>query len=171
MDFSPLTTHRYSVRGYTAQPVEPEKLQKVLEAARMAPSACNFQPFKLYVIPTAGRQEALNRIYKPDWFVQAPYVICICTLEDQAWIRRSDNQSYAMVDAAIAFDHLILAATELGLGTCWVGAFKPQEARQVLQLPDTETPVLFTPLGYANTTIPPKKRKNLEELVTFLPDA
>ncbi len=167
MDFSKLVVDRYSVRGYKTDPVEQAKLEQVLEAARMAPSAANRQPFKLIVISTEGRKEELRRIYNSEWFVQAPYVICACAIEALAWKRQGDEQSYGMVDVAIAFDHLILAATELGLGTCWIAAFDPVEARRVLNLPDALTPVVFTPLGYPDSPMRPKRRKPLSELVEY----
>lgn len=168
MEFSKLIIERYSVRGYRPDPVEEEKLNQILESARMAPSAANRQPYKLYVVPTAGRQAELRRIYNSDWFVEAPYVICACTIDSIAWERKEDKKNYAEVDAAILFDHLILAATELGLGTCWIAAFDPDAAREVLALPKEETPLLFTPLGYPAAPARPKRRKSLEELVHFL---
>ncbi len=155
---------RYSARAYSAEPVEEEKLQAVLEAARMAPTAANRQPFRVMVLPTAGRQEELARIYGRPWFVQAPLVLGVCAVLDEAW-RRMDSKPYDEVDATIAMDHMILAATGLGLGTCWVAAFDPEAAREVLALPDGVDPIAFTPLGYATDQPKPKKRRPLEELV------
>lgn len=166
MDFAKLMNTRYSVRAYRPDAVEDEKLQQVLEAARLAPTAANRQPFQLIVIRTAGRQEELKRIYSRDWFVQPPLVIAICGIPAQAWTR-SDGKSYVDVDAAIVMDHLILAATELGLGTCWIGAFDPQAAREVLGLPEGVEPIAFTPLGYPADEPRPKKRKALTELVRY----
>jgi nitroreductase len=166
MEFSELIETRYSVRAYKPDPVEDEKLQQVLEAARMAPTAVNRQPFQLIVIHTKGREEELNRIYGRDWFVQPPLVICICGVPDLAWSRR-DGMNYYIVDVSIAMDHLILAATDLGLGTCWIGAFDPDAAREVLGLPDTVEPIAFTPLGYPADEPKQKKRKPLSELVRY----
>lgn len=164
MRFSELVQQRYSVRAYQSRPVEEEALQQVLEAARQAPTAANKQPFQLIVIHTAGREAELQRIYGSKWFTQAPLLLCICALPDQGWVRR-DGQNYCTVDAAIAMDHLILAATELGLGTCWIAAFDPQAAREVLGLPAEVEPVAFTPLGYPADQPRPKTRKPLSELV------
>jgi nitroreductase len=166
MEFSELIKTRYSVRAYKPDPVEDEKLQKVLEAARLAPTAVNRQPFQLIVIHTKGREEELNRIYGRDWFVQPPLVIAICGVPDLAWSRR-DGMNYYTVDVTIAMDHLILAATDLGLGTCWIGAFDPDAAREVLGLPDTVEPIAFTPLGYPADEPREKKRKPLSELVRY----
>jgi nitroreductase len=166
MDFLELSKLRYSVRAYRPDPVEDSKLQQVLEAARLAPTAANRQPFQLIVIHTAGRQEELKRLYHREWFSQAPLVIGICTLPSTAWVRR-DGKNYADVDATIAMDYLILAAAALGLGTCWVAAFDPAAAREILQLPELVEPIAFTPLGYPADQPIPKKRKSLAELVRY----
>lgn len=164
MEFSELIRKRYSVRSYRRDPVEPDKLQYVLEAARLAPSACNLQPFQILVVPTAGREEELQRIYMKEWFVQAPLILCVCGLPGLAWVRR-DGRSYLTVDAAIAMDHIILAATDRGLGTCWIAAFDAAAAREVLNIPIDAEPLLFTPLGYPADQPSPRERKPLSALV------
>ena len=166
MEFRELIQKRYSVRGYKSDAVEEEKLQQVLEAARMAPTADNRQPFQLIVIHTQGREAELGRIYSRSWFVQAPLVICACGIPDQNWVRR-DGKNYNDVDVAIAMDHLILAAADVGLGTCWVAAFNPTAAREVLGLPDGVEPIAFTPLGYPADQPQPKVRKALPDLVRY----
>ena len=166
MEFSELIEKRYSVRAYKSDPVEDDKLQQVLEAARLAPTAANLQPFQLIVIHTAGREAELKRIYSRDWFVHAPLIICVCGIPGQGWVRK-DGKSYNDVDAAIAMDHLILAATNLGLGTCWIAAFDPSAAREVLDLPDDVEPITFTPLGYPADEPGPTNRKALSELVRY----
>lgn len=166
MNFLELVQQRYSVRAYKPDPVEEDKLQQVLEAARLAPSAANRQPFRLIVLHTAGREAELKRVYHRSWFSQAPLIIAICGLPDQAWVRR-DGQNYHYVDAAIAMDHLILAATSLGLGTCWVAAFDPAAAREILGLPPEVEPIAFTPLGYSADNPRPKEREPLAALVHY----
>ena len=167
MEFSDLVVRRYSVRAYRPIPVEDEKLQQVLEAARLAPTAANRQPFGLVVIQTRGREAELRRIYSAEWFVQAPLVIGICVDPAKGWTRRTDGKSYCDVDAAIVMDHLILAAANLGLGTCWIGAFDPAAARAVLGLPEGIEPIAFTPLGYPADQPGPKQRKPLADLVHY----
>jgi nitroreductase len=167
MEYSDLIAVRYSVRAYRSDPVEDEKLQVVLEAARLAPTAANRQPFQLVVMHTTGREQEIGRIYRRPWFVQAPLVIGICAISSQAWVRESDRFNARLVDAAIVADHLILAATNLGLGTCWIAAFNVEAARSVLQLPDEAEPVIFTPLGYPADQPGPKTRKRLNELVRY----
>lgn len=166
MDFYDVIRRRYSVRAYKPDPVEKEKLDRILEAAILAPTAANRQPFRLIVIQTAGRQEELKRIYNRDWFVQPPLVICACGIPAEAW-QRMDGRNYHDVDVTIAMDHLILAAANEGLGTCWIGAFDPRAAREVLGLPEGVEPIAFTPLGYPADTPRPKKRKAREELVKY----
>ena len=166
MEFSTLIEKRYSARAYKPDPVEDDKLQQVLQAARLAPTAANRQPFQLIVIHTAGREAELRRIYGRDWFVQPPLVICACGVPAQGWVR-SDGKNYNEVDVAIAMDHLTLAAANLGLGTCWIAAFDPAAAREVLHLPDDVEPIVFTPLGYPTDQVGPKKRKALSELVRY----
>jgi nitroreductase len=166
MEFSELIEKRYSVRAYKPDPVEDDKLQQVLQAARLAPTAANRQPFQFIVIHTAGREAELKRIYNRDWFVQAPLVICACGVPAQGWVRK-DGKNYSDLDVAIAMDHLILAAANLGLGTCWIAAFDPTAAREVLHLPDGVEPIAFTPLGYPADRPKPKKRRALSELVRY----
>ena len=166
MEFSDLIRARYSVRAYKPDPVSDDVLAQVLEAARLAPTAANRQPFRLIVIHTAGRREELRRLYHREWFGHAPVVIGICALPGEAWVRR-DGVNYAFVDAAIVMDHLVLAATDAGLGTCWVAAFDPAAAREILGLPQGVEPVAFTPLGYPADTAGVKDRKPLAELVRY----
>jgi nitroreductase len=166
MDFLDVIEQRYSVRAYRPDPIDPSVLRQVFEAARLAPTACNRQPFQIIVVETAKRQDELARLYHRGWFRQAPLVIGIFALAEQAWARR-DGVRYGWVDATIAMDHLILAATALGLGTCWVAAFDPAAAREIFGLPASVEPVAFTPLGYPADTRPAKSRKPLEELVRY----
>jgi len=167
MGFSELIKNRYSVRAYKPNPVEEEKLATVLEAARLAPTASNRQPFKLFVIPTKDREEELRRIYNKEWFVQAPLIICACGLPGEVW-KGEHGRDYLGVDVAIVMDHLILAAADLGLGTCWIGAFDADAAREILDLPEGADPLIFTPLGYPADAPKPKERKPLDDLVRYL---
>lgn len=166
MEFSELIKKRFSVRAYKPDPVEEEKLQLVLDAARLAPTAANRQPFYLIVIKTAGREAELRRIYDREWFTKAPFVICACAVPAQGWVRM-DGKLYTDVDVAIAMDHLILAATDLELGTCWIADFDPTAAREVLGLPDGVEPIVFTPLGYPAGQPRPKVRKSVADLVHY----
>ena len=167
MEFFDLIQKRYSVRAYKPDPVEDAKLARVLEAARLAPTAANWQPFKLIILHVRGREAELRRVYHRRWFAQAPLVICACGVPNRGWVRENDGMNYTMVDVAIAMDHLILAATDLGLGTCWVAAFDPAAAREVFGLPDGVEPIALTPLGYPADQPGPKERRELTELVRY----
>ncbi len=167
MDFSNLLRTRYSVRAYQPTPVPDELLQQVLEAARLAPTAANRQPFRLLVVHTSGKQEELLKLYPRPWFTQAPLLIGVCALPSQAWVRSFDQKNYADVDAAIVMDHLILAATAAGLGTCWIAAFNPQASRDLFHLPTEVEPIAFTPLGYPADAVRPKSRQSLDQLVRY----
>ena len=166
MEFSELILKRYSVRAYKSDPIAEDKLSEVLQAARLAPTAANRQPFQLIVIHTQGREAELRRIYDRDWFAQPPILISICAIPSKAWVRR-DGKNYADIDVAIAMDHLTLAAANLGLGTCWVAAFDVAMAREILALPKNAEPIAFTPLGYPADKPGVKDRKPLSELVRY----
>ena len=166
MDFFEAITRRYSVRGYRPDPIDDETLARVLEAARRAPTAANRQPFRVLVVHTKGREDELLRIYGRPWFVQAPLVLAVVAVPGEAW-RRMDDKPYDEVDATIAMDHLVLAATALGLGTCWIAAFDPDAAREALGLPDDVEPIAFTPLGLPDKPSVATGRRPLEELVRY----
>ncbi|MCD6519318.1 MAG: nitroreductase family protein [Anaerolineae bacterium] len=167
MDFAELVRKRYSVRAYQSRDIPKESLRRILEAFILAPTAANRQALGVIVIHTKGKEKELERIYHADWFAkQPPLVLCVCAIPEQCWSRR-DGKNYADVDAAIAMDHLILAATEEGLGTCWIGAFDPGAAREVLSLPANVEPIAFTPLGYPADSPKPKLRKSFEQLVHY----
>lgn len=168
MDFRELVASRYSVRAYRPDPVPDALLGQVLEAARVAPSACNRQSFRVVVIRTQGREAELLRVYPKPWFVEAPYVLAVCAVSAEAWVRsRYDGWSAAETDATIATDHMLLAAAALGLGTCWIAAFDPGAAREVLGLPDGVVPIAFTPLGWPADAAGAKERKPIGELVRY----
>jgi nitroreductase len=168
MNFAELIRQRYSVRAYKPAPVPDELLAQVLEAGRLAPTAANKQPFRIIVIHTKGRETELRRIYHRNWFTQAPLILCVCTVRAEAWKRAMyDGKSHADVDATIVMDHMVLAAADLGLGTCWIAAFDPAAAREVLGLPSEVEPVLFTPLGYPADRLGPKERRPLAALVRY----
>lgn len=172
MTFLDLARRRYSVRSYRPDPVPDDLLATVLEAGRLAPTAANRQPIRILVVRTAGREAELRRIYDRDWFVAAPLVLCVCAVPGEAWRRTMyDGRSHADVDATIVMDHLVLAAADLGLGTCWIAAFDPDAAREVLGIPPEGEPMLFTPLGFPAADVSPSarhgERRPLEEIVRY----
>ena len=167
MEYSQLIAKRYSVRAYKPDPVEDDKLHKILEAARLAPTAANRQPFQIVIVHTDGRKEELGRIYHREWFVQAPLILCGVGVPREGWVRSDDQRRYLDVDVAIVMDHLILEAANQGLGTCWIAAFNAKAARQALGLPEDVEPLIFTPLGYPADQPKAKERKPIETLVRY----
>lgn len=167
MEFKQLLQQRYSVRGYRSDPVEAEKLNYILEAARLAPTAANRQPIRIMVAQVKGNEKQLSRLNGREWFVQAPLILCVCGLRGEAWVRECDKFNTAVMDASIVMTHIILSAADVGLGTCWVGSFNPVDAREVFQLPDDVEPVALTPLGYPAIAARAKDRKPVESLVRY----
>ena len=160
--FIELAKARYSCRTYDARPVEQEKLDLILEAGRVAPSAVNFQPWHLYVIRDKESLKQIHEAYHREWFRTAPCVLVVAG---------DHGKDHTDVDVAIATDHMSLQATELGLATCWICNFDVTRAREVLDLPEHMEPVVFLPLGYPLDETDPnrhaEKRKPLSELVTY----
>ena len=156
---------RRSVRQYRPDAVSAELIERALDAARWAPSAVNLQPWHFVVVTDAERRAALARstaiagIVVMRHMAQAPVLIALCGDE-----RRS---SWYVHDCCLASQNLMLAATALGLGTCWIAAFDPVAAREVLQLPAEVEPVALTPLGYPADRPKQKKRKSGVELVRY----
>jgi len=169
MEFQDLICMRYSCRAYGSEPVDAAALERILEAARLAPTAANRQPFRIIVVPTAGRQQEIERVYRRAWFRAAPLLLCVVGVPSEAWVR-SDGRSHLDLDCAIVMDHMVLAAANEGLGTCWVAAFDVEAAREMLGLFSGEEPIIFTPLGRPADRQPQRERRALSALVRRLPD-
>lgn len=167
MNIYDIIKKRRSVRSYKPETVEEEKLNRILEAARLAPSAANRQPVYFVVIKDEKVKQQLKKAYGEIWFYTAPVIVCVCGVQEKAW-KREDGKNYADIDAAIAMDHLILAATEEGLATCWIAAFKVQVVKSVLNLPPGIEPVAMTPLGYPLDMPESTYRKPMEEMIKVI---
>jgi len=138
---------RRSIRKYKKTVVKQEKLNAVLEAARLAPSADNKQPWAFIVVTDPQVKERLRSSYDEEWFIEGPVIIVACAVPKEAW-RRMDGEEYWKVDVAIAMQNLVLAATELGLGTCWIADFNEEATKKALRIPQDVHVVAMTPLGY-----------------------
>jgi len=165
MEFDTLIRRRFSVRSFTHQKVDRAVLLEVLEAARIAPSAANYQPWHFIVITEPEPLAEIQQAYPRVWFKEAPVCIIVCSDHNLSWKRKPDGKDYADVDLAIAIDHLMLKATDLGLGTCWVCNFDVALARKILRLPPHIEPLAFIPMGYTKSQAPVKLRKALSEIV------
>lgn len=168
MNFHELALRRVSARSYRPDPVPEEDVRAILETARLAPSAANRQPWRILVVRDEATRRAIHQAYPRDWLLQAPLVLAICVEPAAAWVRAEDGWNAADTDAAILMTHIILAAAERGLGTCWIAAFSPTRLRVALRLPDGVAPMAITPLGYPTDAGRPKTRKSLAEIVREL---
>lgn len=162
MTFLELVKQRRSIRRYRPDPVPQTKLDAVLEAARLAPSWANGQCWTFITVTDPKVKHAVAAAGN-DWIEAAPVLVVACA--DPAKSGSKGDQSYYLLDIGIAMEHLILAATEQGLGTCWIGWFDERKARAALGVPDTIRVVAMTPLGYPDESPEPRPRKTLGEIV------
>jgi nitroreductase len=155
---------RRSIRSYTSQAIEDEKLHAVLEAARLAPSASNRQDWKFVVVRDAALRRQVAEVCSSQMFIaQAPVVIVACTTNPERTI--ASGYPCSAVDLSIAVDHMTLAAASLGLGTCWIGAFNTPKVAALIDLPPGVAPVHVLPLGYPAEQPGPRARKSLDDIV------
>jgi len=159
---------RRSVRSYKSQEVEDEKLNYILEAFRKSPSAKNLQPWKLVVVKNKKTIRDLAIACNNQTFLEeAPVLIAACADEEEAYGRMGGYMNSYPIDIGLAMEHLILAATEQGLGTCWIGAFKEQLVKDILGVPENVKVVALTPVGYAAGEAGSRGRKPLSEIVCY----
>lgn len=148
MKFIELANQRYSVRNFEPKPVEREKLLYVLDAARIAPSAANFQPWQFLVITDPEILISIHTTYPRTWITTAPAIIVAMGNHNKGWHRISDGKDFTDIDVAIAVDHLTLAAAEQGLGTCWVCNFDTQKCCDIIGAPEYMEVIALIPIGY-----------------------
>ena len=168
MNFLELSKQRYSARNYSSDMIEQEKLDYILECAPFAPSAVNYQPWH-FVVKSNKPKLLIQQSYPREWFTEAPLYIVVCADNSISWVRKSDNKNHADIDAAIATEHICLAAAEQGLGSCWVCNFDPDMLKDNLHLSSNMYPVAIISLGYVKQ--PPEKsskRKDIIEIVSIL---
>ncbi len=159
---------RRSIRSYKPQEIEEEKLNYVLQAFRKAPSAKNLQPWKLVVVKNKKIINDLAIACNNQTFLEeAPILIAACAKEDEAYGTMGGYMNSYPIDISLALEHLILAATEQGLGTCWIGAFKEQLVKDILKVPENVKVVALTPLGYPAREASIRSRKPLTEIVCY----
>ena len=164
MDFLELVKSRYSCRSYQPQSVEQEKLEYVMECVRLAPSACNKQPWRFRIVSSEEGRKGLCECYEREWFRSAPLYIVASVLHDEEWVR-GDGKQHGDIDVAIAVEHLCLAAAEQGLGTCWVCNFDVERCKRVLSLAANEEPTVLIPIGYPADKPKEKQRKDIKLVV------
>ena len=174
MDVLDVIRIRRSVRNYRNDPIPDSLMDKMLEALRLAPSACNYQPWRFIVVRDPKMREALAHASRDQMFMApAPVIIVGCGFPAKAYQKMGGYGNSADLDVAIAFDHLMLAAAEAGLGTCWIGAFDEKAVKRLLNLGDEVKVVALTPLGYPAEPgvlrpAEPSRRKGRDEVVEFV---
>ena len=163
--FLELCEERFSARKFTDEPVSDDDLNYILECVRLAPSAVNFQPWKWLVVKSEEAKAKLQQCYSRDWFNSAPLYIVGLKDTTTNWVRKFDGKMHGDVDVSIATEHLCLAATEQGLGTCWVCNFDAQKCRELLQLDEQVEPAVLIPIGYGTDPGREKKRKEMSDII------
>jgi nitroreductase len=172
MEYTDLILSRESIRNYDPdRPVAKDILEKILNAGRLAPSACNLQPYKFLVISSSPVLERVRASYNKVWFKEASHILVIIGLKDQAWIRSYDGYNSIETDVTIAMTHIVLAAENEGVATCWIAAYNPAILNEALNIKDGQVIFGITPLGYPKPGFQKsmnKQRKSLRDIVEFL---
>lgn len=159
---------RRSIRKYKGDSIPEDILWRVLEAARLAPSGKNLQPWKFIVVRDPLLKEKLVEACLGQKFIaQAPLIIVACGFPENCYARMGRYMKSWPVDVAIALEHLVLQAEEEGLGTCWIGAFEEDKVKSLLHIPEEAKVLALTPLGYPDESPPPRGRKPLAEIISF----
>lgn len=167
MNMLELSRQRFSARKFTDQKVSPSDLDYLLECARLAPSAVNRQPWRFVVVESEEAKARLRQVYNREWFATAPlYIVCYAHT-GRCWTRAADQKAHGDIDVAISAEHICLAATERGLGSCWVCNYDPDLMRSLFPLPDHEA-VVILPVGHIAPDCPQKAKDRL--LLTELTD-
>lgn len=169
MDFLKLARQRYSCRSFSEKEVEQEKIDLILEAARVSPTACNLQPQKILVLTEKEKLAKLSECTKFGW--NAPVIMIICYNKNESWKRRYDGKDEGIVDAAIVTTHMMLEIQSLGLGTTWIGSFDPVKVKEVYSIPENYEVISILPIGYSSENSKPSdmhfNRKNISEISSY----
>lgn len=173
MSIDKLFLMRKSVRSFSDKKIDKETITELLNAARLAPSAVNYQPWRFFVCNVDEVKQQIVESYPRKWFESAPLYIVACADKSQSWKRPSDNKDHGDIDVAIAVTHLMLKATDMGLGTCWVCNFDANILKEALNLDKVLEPVAIIPVGFPSEkqtfdTEQPKKRKTVEEFTEWM---
>lgn len=170
-NFLELAKERFSCRKFSSKPIEPEKLEKILDAAVYAPTAKNVQPIKIWVLKS---DEALAKIKSatPFKWLDVPVILAVGGKSEDAFVRPSDNRNFEDVDASIVASHIMLEVQDLGLGTTWIGLFDAPKVKELFpEMSEYDLVALF-PIGYPADDAEPSERhilrKNKNELVKYL---
>lgn len=169
-DFMTLAAERYSVRRFRNEPVAQEAIDKILAAGHLAPTGCNNQPQRIFVIRSAEGMEKLRGCTRCHF--DAPMAMLVCYDKTECWTRKYDGEPCGWTDASIVATHMMLQAHDAGVGTTWVMHFDPFAVREVFSLNENTVPVALLPMGYPAEDAQPhmlhSQFRNMEEIVSYL---
>ena len=148
MDFLQLANDRYSVRKFADKEVEQEKIDKIIEAGIKAPTACNLQPFKIWVAESKDAKDKINKANPFPFVHQAPVLIVVGSKNEGAWVRKYDGKNFADIDTSIVATHIMLAIHDLGLGTTWIGHFDDKLLKEQFEDMQGYNLIAIFPVGY-----------------------
>jgi nitroreductase len=171
MELDKVIQQRKSIRKYTDEPISKEVIEQLLESARLAPSAVNYQPWKFVICTSEESKRIVRESYPREWFNSAPLYIVACGNHNISW-KRADGKDHCDIDIAIAVQHIVLKVHDVGLGTCWVCNFDAQKLKNDLKLEEQWEPIAILPIGYSKensgTALYDGKRKSLEEITVWI---
>lgn len=168
MHFKNICLTRQATRSFQNKKISKSEIDYILECARLAPSACNFQPWKVFVLESDDARGKASSFYDREWAKNAPLYMVICIDHNAEWVRPADQKRHGIIDASIITEHICLAAAERGIGTCWVCNFDVKKCAEVLGLPESVEPAVLVPMGYYDIPVREKDRKPVEEFATIL---
>ncbi len=166
MDFKELAEKRFSARRYTDEPVSKADIDYIMECTLLAPSAHNQQPWKFLLLTSEEAKQKIRQCYDRRWFATAPMYVLAMKNTSGCWVRPDDNKAHGDIDLAIAIEHLALAATDRGLGTCWVANYDVEAVKRLFPVDGYEA-IAIVPVGHVapDCPCPPKTRKDMSETV------
>jgi nitroreductase len=167
MDFYDVIEKRRSIRGFNSTPVSKDVLERIGRAVYLAPSACNLQPWKLQIITNQEIRNKICNVYTRDWLASAPAIAVILGNKDAAW-KRQEGTSIIDVDIAIAMEHLVLAATAEGLGSCWICAYSQAEMNKALEITAPWNALAISPIGYTEKEAADISKKSINEIIEIV---
>ena len=151
MNFYELAKQRYSVRSFSKEPIEPEKLDNILKAGHLAPTACNLQPQRILVVQSEDGLKKLEQCTPFTFGCTAALIVCYD--KSAAWVRKYDGKSSGDIDASIVATHMMLEAAELNIGSTWVMVFKPDKLAELFEIPENYIPTALLVMGYPSDDV------------------
>lgn len=165
MNYSDVIKERFSCRSFKPEKITPVELQKILNAGLLAPTACNKQPERVFVVENEVLLEKLKEATR--FTFDSKTILVVCYDESESWHRGSDNKDHGDIDSTIVATQMVLEATSLGIGSCFVCSFKEELLRNILDIPSNYKITCLLPLGYPKEILPHKARKDLEDIIIY----